>query len=102
LLRSRCDLLSFPTRRSSDLLFDFRIRQVAGIDFFQFVMVKTQCSNCIKQSDKSLVLLSVYFGQFYAFEFNLLAKNRSTEEIRVRSEEHTSELQSRENLVCRL
>src|SRR5690606_41567872 len=30
------------------------------------------------------------------------ARNRSSRSSRVRSEEHTSELQSRENLVCRL
>src|SRR5690606_40565692 len=45
----------------------------------------------------------IYSGRTAAYAFNLL-KNKDIETVVIlsRSEEHTSELQSRENLVCRL
>src|SRR5690606_40495211 len=65
--------------------------------------------------------LIVFYGDFYSLQYKLLSvgveesmmvKNREIKRLNIplarrysffrRSEEHTSELQSRENLVCRL
>src|SRR5690606_41804337 len=74
---------SFPTRRSSDL----RRRDIAEI-------VKVW-DGCKTYKVGQYVMLKL--GGDYEFEHN------GQKYIRVdRSEEHTSELQSRENLVCRL
>src|SRR5207247_8695265 len=88
----RCDLPSFPTRRSSDLVSKLAICQIAV----------------------------AFFGRSHPrAEMNLVDRNRRFEPILratlahpllvapeipvdVRSEEHTSELQSRVDLVCRL
>src|SRR5690606_40928824 len=80
----RPGLHSFPTRRSSDLA-PARKASVASLTFasrFLPVAVFDVFSSCSTRSPMSL----------------------RTSEIRChsRSEEHTSELQSRENLVCRL
>src|SRR5690606_41043811 len=80
------DLHSFPTRRSSDLPED----PDAPFDF----------------PDKTILIKHFYYpldfrkpeGEKRVIETRLLIKNNGT----WRSEEHTSELQSRENLVCRL
>src|SRR5690606_41265187 len=94
--------LSLPTRRSSDLLANelmvplFVVRYEAVIGSFLgetggrlkrlFDFVRTH--QCV-----------LFFD-----EFDTLGKERGdtheTGEIKRRSEEHTSELQSRENLVC--
>src|SRR5690606_39395830 len=76
--RRHRDLHSFPTRRSSDLMVDFSIYNRP-------------------EGDDSLADID-YIGHGrdggYADYQVVPAENRS--------EEHTSELQSRENLVCRL
>src|SRR5690606_41761058 len=87
-------LHSFPTRRSSDLLdvgapFQMLaarpdIRQAS----FQLISAE-QDVKAARASFLPSVVLSPYVG-LQTFSFNK------------RSEEHTSELQSRENLVCRL
>src|SRR5690606_39602448 len=71
------DLPSFPTRRSSDLM---RQLGVTGLLWMQ-VMMATMATWP---------------------EFNLDLSESFFVTLRWRSEEHTSELQSRENLVCRL
>src|SRR5690606_41321212 len=43
-----------------------------------------------------------FFDFAGAVEVNITANRSPVDSVRVRSEEHTSELQSRENLVCRL
>src|SRR5690606_39341192 len=77
-------LLSFPTRRSSDLVAKLTVVGIAigstpGIAARVFEAVASVGAN-IEAITSSEVRLSVL----------------------IRSEEHTSELQSRENLVCRL
>src|SRR5690606_41535282 len=94
-------LHSFPTRRSSDLL-----QSLPGQDIDRFVLAgmisNTPLNSCYQVRPPSFdnynpflteitpgwtgsnVSLSTHWWEFY------------------RSEEHTSELQSRENLVCRL
>src|SRR5690606_40318788 len=71
------DLHSFPTRRSSDLM-------------TRATVLQTQTAS----RERPLSLRAT--NQRYS-EPTLLEERR-----RLRSEEHTSELQSRENLVCRL
>src|SRR5690606_40664084 len=76
---------SFPTRRSSDL---YQNRHSEG-------------------GDAHPNLLHRGFDPFYRFGGGAPAPARGgwsagTRRISTRSEEHTSELQSRENLVCRL
>src|SRR5690606_39725205 len=80
-------LHSFPTRRSSDL--------DDGVD--EIVQ---------RLRDDLLDLLHVpaaaQRGQVLAHAFHLVVIGAAGQEDELRSEEHTSELQSRENLVCRL
>src|SRR5699024_12729892 len=77
------DLPSFPTRRSSDLA---TLTSVLTMGIGNTVMGTVQ--NNVLWS-LALVLLLMSLG------FNMLVKF-------IRSEEHTSELQSRFDLVCRL
>src|SRR5690606_41760918 len=95
-------LHSFPTRRSSDL------PSVAG--HVPHHLSEHESAQIARTSGRHLV--GQYWGRYTAF---LSASNRQ-ERIALRdpsgalplyffetrSEEHTSELQSRENLVCRL
>src|SRR5690606_41606381 len=81
-------LLSFPTRRSSDLS-------------ASYISIKTQMSNRSKVIKTQRTIDSV--NQILIDLQNVETGQRGyllTGEVR--SEEHTSELQSRENLVCRL
>src|SRR5690606_41494256 len=94
------DLISFPTRRSSDL------GGVLGKNKYNVRMVKQWAGN------NHLERTNVTYGEALIFSSHLvhgLAVNEELDITRVsleftasRSEEHTSELQSRENLVCRL
>src|SRR5699024_12488076 len=74
------DLLSFPTRRSSDLVFLGAAGASSSIPR----------SKALKRSPKVAELLS---------ECHSLSSSTAPQ---LRSEEHTSELQSRFDLVCRL
>src|SRR5207249_9040350 len=95
------DLHSFPTRRSSDL----RARALRRV-----------AENAIlaqKEFDPAFVLMQ-YFGylrrdpnsgsdrDFSGYNFWLTKLNTFNGNYQNRSEEHTSELQSRFDLVCRL
>src|SRR5690606_40394847 len=95
-------LHSFPTRRSSDLPSIVNsITMIApdGIHLNMWYKLATSCppfTYIFKQTiDRP--------GIFYRF-IALLERLRLVDSglARFRSEEHTSELQSRENLVCRL
>src|SRR5690606_41480846 len=77
------DLRSFPTRRSSDLT-DFPGPKGLAMEKH---IVKKFCST------------AELFGWWLQPENQIL---KATLYVHDRSEEHTSELQSRENLVCRL
>src|SRR5690606_41954461 len=76
------DLHSFPTRRSSDLQAGNQALQLAG-------------------RDALLKLRESFQLQFGNRLRKLIGKSLEDPQL-LRSEEHTSELQSRENLVCRL
>src|SRR5690606_41373709 len=76
-------LLSFPTRRSSDLFIQ-PLRPATIVEQLRFLPVSMQ-----KNTDKNA---RVHWQVMPTLK----------QHVRFRSEEHTSELQSRENLVCRL
>src|SRR5690606_41735468 len=79
----RRSLHSFPTRRSSDL---------APLDLLQNQLTDNEVANMYRQRMPFQVLLKMS---------GPVMKPNISFDIQ-RSEEHTSELQSRENLVCRL
>src|SRR5690606_39847369 len=89
-------LLSFPTRRSSDLIGD----RAATIDIVGEPPLMSPPA--LEQRHRFLV-------EAFAIEHTLehqgmpIERNDTTgKQPTPRSEEHTSELQSRENIVCRL
>src|SRR5690606_42007025 len=95
-------LLSFPTRRSSDLVCPIRYSHVLPLN----LKVIT------KFTDTVSVLVFHGFGIDFKGSRSIVSRTSAEEkqfdhldafwfEFLHRSEEHTSELQSRENLVCR-
>src|SRR5207249_7052240 len=99
LLYSR-DLHSFPTRRSSDLsalyMSSYELKDRVG-------QTEIETANGIVDADifevNSLSLYSIVHRPFQIQVYNLVDRHIKSE---YRSEEHTSELQSRFDLVCRL
>src|SRR5690606_41757680 len=93
-------LLSFPTRRSSDL---------AGFTVYMPSLFGRDGAVPDAEEGKAVFQRACVSAEFHAFAMNrsspvtqwlrALARQAHAE---CRSEEHTSELQSRENLVCRL
>src|SRR2546430_11489658 len=76
----------FPTRRSSDLVNEPTAAALAyGLD---------------KLQGRSKI--AVYDLGGGTFDISILELNKGVFEVLARSEEHTSELQSQSNLVCRL
>src|SRR5690606_41733651 len=91
------DLLSSPTRRSSDLLEISNLHRNFQIEviLLQIVLYQVQC---IFQGTSRFHVI--------VLDHDPVVQSKSvigttTDRHRCRSEEHTSELQSRENLVCR-
>src|SRR5690606_41691104 len=78
------DLHSFPTRRSSDLLTCATVSPRYSVRTAPFELWNSSLSSAIAAS------------------LSALAMRPPSDYLGCRSEEHTSELQSRENLVCRL
>src|SRR5205085_10561511 len=95
------DLLSFPTRRSSDLSIVIKTRGIVCLfgRSRQFVLCTTIFPFWnLMRSSRYLILLILYIAHcspIKCFNFTLGGEGS-------RSEEHTSELQSQSNLVCRL
>src|SRR5690606_41613673 len=79
---------SFPTRRSSDLEEQERLMQ--WTDMYGYVY---DCPTILDPT--------IPFDELYVPKLGML-DTILDEHVKERSEEHTSELQSRENLVCRL
>src|SRR5690606_41993462 len=75
------DLHSFPTRRSSDLS--------AALFLLAAVYIAV----------RDIALVKGFWPDLFLLKFNVIIAWHA---LALRSEEHTSELQSRENLVCRL
>src|SRR5690606_39514551 len=87
-------LHSFPTRRSSDLVSSRRFGQSTCAIFTPRPLLPSVISSL---SNTSCRLPSFTVDCARDVGFMVWRHSRAT-----RSEEHTSELQSRENLVCRL
>src|SRR5690606_39796194 len=81
------DLHSFPTRRSSDLFRGHSDTEVLVEAISRWGVAET---------------LSRLVGMFAFAVWDSRDRTLTLARDRLRSEEHTSELQSRENLVCRL
>src|SRR5690606_41064020 len=96
------DLHSFPTRRSSDLWYSRFVYPFAEIDTDAFwksayTFLRHACIDSIQPREKtSSAVVTVTSGE------RAYIRSDGAHCITPRSEEHTSELQSRENLVCRL
>src|SRR5690606_41890884 len=86
------DLLSFPTRRSSDLLLPSQQMLSADISTITNIRLDSVKRTIERLAERRVITLPPTVEK-------PTAGRTSTE---YRSEEHTSELQSRENLVCRL
>src|SRR5690625_5599496 len=82
----RSTLHSFPTRRSSDLYSQKAVQSAGNIGVVASEVAQTMC----KEETLVLELSSFQLLGVQTFKPN------------IRSEEHTSELQSRGHLVCRL
>src|SRR5690606_41801496 len=89
------DLRSFPTRRSSDLAWVFDLSWKSGL-LLGAIVSSTDAAAVFSVLRSRSVRLR---GQLRPL---LELESGSNDPMAVRSEEHTSELQSRENLVCRL
>src|SRR5690606_40408449 len=96
------DVLSFPTRRSSDLINDLPFAPALYLFQFFFKLLLPL---------SRLLRYPLIVFRYLVFELLLRKLLRPAYHIQSgggfsasvrRSEEHTSELQSRENLVCRL
>src|SRR5205085_8981674 len=92
----RCSLLChrhlrhlhpFPTRRSSDLVHVDTLEQLMTM-VSELVLTRNQLLDIVRRHEDS--------------EFKGPLQRLSTVTAELRSEEHTSELQSQSNLVCRL
>src|SRR5690606_40466015 len=92
------DLHSFPTRRSSDLADFQNFSDKDGLQLFERVIQQT---NTWGTPENLMYVVGATRGE----AFQIIRKHAPEHFLLVpgvRSEEHTSELQSRENLVCRL
>src|SRR5690606_40177761 len=92
-------LPSFPTRRSSDLIsvtdfFDQRIR----VGHYGLLFSVTVSGRSKESTHHGGIQIRRYVGGQITHHHSAVRVFL----LSVRSEEHTSELQSRENLVCRL
>src|SRR5690606_41135806 len=91
-------LRSFPTRRSSDL----QLHLLAGAGGQLVAGEHHRCTGTVGPFAADLGITHAG-GEAHTGELDVLdILDFIALEVRSRSEEHTSELQSRENLVCRL
>src|SRR5699024_12790863 len=88
-----CDLHSFPTRRSSDLI-------SSGVKDVRRVMEQALDNRDLYGRTTILFLDEIH--RFNKAQQDALLKRWISSRNKIRSEEHTSELQSRFDLVCRL
>src|SRR5699024_11224993 len=95
------DLHSFPTRRSSDLVSyqveNTRVGQSANFDKLTLDVWTNGSIRPEEAVSLGAKVLTEHLNIFVS-----LTEEAQDAEIMVRSEEHTSELQSRFDLVCRL
>src|SRR5690606_41805882 len=92
-------ILSFPTRRSSDLN---PYLVITGLLVILAVMIQLSKLPEVNESDDTAGVRNPAAEKKSVFQFPQLVFGVVALFFSSRSEEHTSELQSRENLVCRL
>src|SRR5690606_41760920 len=99
--RDRRHLHSFPTRRSSDLAPVQTDQHIIFNDSLVKERQHQKSTTFFNHLDYSILLgnRNILHNYFY-FGGNYLHQNIDLNSPGIRSEEHTSELQSRENLVC--
>src|SRR5690606_42010593 len=93
-------LPSFPTRRSSDLLDQLPLHPPVAAEVGERCTERDPVQTRVEQ--RAQVGAHVRRGRTRDPLARDLPGHADREPVRDRSEEHTSELQSRENLVCRL
>src|SRR5690606_41306470 len=96
------DLHSFPTRRSSDLCFTEHFNKRGKVNnaaAYFYRVTEPGIPRYVLQVHIKYSAV-VFFKIFYGI-FSVTGIMADIEAHTHRSEEHTSELQSRENLVCR-
>src|SRR5690606_39315262 len=95
-------LHSFPTRRSSDLSERHDGTAIGLADLCAVVVLLI----CIQQAFGAEGISQLFQGSTGVFDPLKIqpfpGAMSGSDQVLLRSEEHTSELQSRENLVCRL
>src|SRR5690606_40040463 len=100
------DVPSFPTRRSSDLkgVFGWPAIHTRSNEKEESPKLDNIFVDIGAKDKEEVEKLGVHVGCVitYPDEFFIMNKNKFVCRAIDRSEEHTSELQSRENLVCRL
>src|SRR5690606_41701272 len=94
------DLHSFPTRRSSDLIYNIPQTIITSTLTLAYVAAFYRICKSIIAGEKVNDDYFYFFTKAHFVKVLILAITYTG--IAIRSEEHTSELQSRENLVCRL
>src|SRR5690606_40594198 len=93
---------SCPTRRSSDLFFFLREGAVAVVVMRRLVAAALQLAHQFQFLRADVTLVGAAISHQLGNGFFVVAPFGTGAGVIGRSEEHTSELQSRENLVCRL
>src|SRR5690606_39970545 len=88
----------FPTRRSSDLGAICATGALDPFILFALLFIAAVLGDFVNYTVGSYVGLKIFTEDAKFFKMGYLEKTQAF----FRSEEHTSELQSRENLVCRL
>src|SRR5690606_40108768 len=96
------DLHSFPTRRSSDLEPKYSIAKAFKLILPEVSQTELPLALPYPKHEKLKDIVSYLEHRIHEnISFKMLANEFDVSERTLRSEEHTSELQSRENLVCR-
>src|SRR5690606_40609792 len=98
--RAPRDLHSFPTRRSSDLSACVRLHACAAIGHPDAGAHRTRCRHELAIPPGGRKAVTMHKDGL--LRATPQSRGVDPHAIATRSEEHTSELQSRENLVCRL
>src|SRR5207244_13141662 len=95
------DVPPFPTRRSSDLQLAISMILIVGATLFVGTLIKLYAVDRGFDSN-GVLIVTLRSSRPYSDERGKAVKLALIERLRARSEEHTSELQSPDHIVCRL